>query len=169
MSDKFTEIEELFDVAEKKSQKNIQEYKDKKLEKLQKKERRELTATEFNVVSMYESFEQVLEIFKDSLDMSKNLQKKIYEDMMVFEEEINPEMIDSFSTLQKNVTDSLKTVTNSFKLLTEAKKNLEKEEPKGPSGTMNIENAQIVMPLVGVNTRELLEKFKNRDMNRDIL
>jgi hypothetical protein len=155
----FSQIEEVFNIADKISKSDIQEYKDKRLEEIELKEVYELTPAEFNAKNMYEAFKETHQVFRESLKLSKQMLSKIHENLMVFDEELSPEMVAAYASLQKNITDSLKTISQSFKLLTEAKANLEPKPTKEDSGTTNIENANIIMTH-GVNTHKLIEQFK---------
>ena len=154
----FSQIEEVFNIAEKISQSDIQEYKDARLEAIALKDEETLSPEEFNAKSMYEAFKETHQVFKESLKLSKQMLSKIHENLMVFDEELSPEMVAAYASLQKNITDSLKTISQSYKLLTEAKSNLEPKVPK--QGNTNIENANIIMTH-GVNTHKLLDKFRS--------
>ncbi len=156
----FEEIENLFNVAEKISKTDIEKYKDKRLEELQSKELVDISTKEFDALSMYEAFKETHSVFRESLKLSKDMLNKIHENLMVFDEDLNPEMIAAYASLQKNITDSLKTISQSYKLLSEAKKNLEDPNDKKQKGSMKIENANIVMPVIGSNTKDLLKKFE---------
>jgi len=158
MNTQFSEIESLFDVADKISKTDIKEYKDKRLEELENKPNIELTEAEFTAKSMYEAFKETHSVFRESLNLSKSMLNKIHENLMVYDEELSPDMVAAYASLQKNITDSLKTISQSYKLLSEAKINLEpKKEDK--SGIMNIENANV---LVGTSTKDLIERFKEQ-------
>jgi len=156
----FSQIEEVFNIADRISKSDIQEYKDKRLEEIELKDEYDLTPEEFNAKNMYEAFKETHQVFRDSLKLSKQMLSKIHENLMVFDEELSPDMVAAYASLQKNITDSLKTISQSFKLLTEAKANLEPKPTKEAGGTTNIENANIIMTH-GVNTHKLLEKFKS--------
>lgn len=155
----FSEIENLFDVADRISKTDIQEYKDKRLEEIENKPDLELTQAEFNAKGMYEAFKETHAVFRDSLALSKSMLNKIHENLMVFDEELDAEMIAAYATLQKNITDSLKTISQSYKLLSEAKNNLEDKKERTEQSAVHIENANVV---VGTNTRDLIERFSQR-------
>lgn len=154
----FDEIEKLFDVADKISSTDIETYKDTKLKSAIKKMEDnpgKLSNNEMNAINMYNAFNDTHQIFKTSLNLSKDMLNKIHENLMVFDEDLNPEMITAYASLQKNITDSIKTIASAFKLLSEAKKNLEtKPEKKIETQEINIKNVNL-----GKTTKELLEQL----------
>jgi len=155
----FTKIEEVFDVAEKISNTDIQSYKDGVLQEVINKPDEELEVEELTAKHMFESFQQAHGVFKSSLELSTKVLNKLHENLLLYEEEISPEMIAAFASLQKNMMESVKVITASYKQMSETKVNLEgkNKSSTGTTGTTHIENANIV---VGSTTRELLSSLK---------
>lgn len=163
MKNNFDRIEELFDVAEKISNTDIEEYKDTIIQNIEEKPTSKLSEDEEVVKTMFEAFKETHEYFKHSLEVSKKVLAKIHDNMMVYDEELTPEMITAFASLQKNINDSLKIISQSFKYLSEAKNNLEKKNTDNndkKSPTMNIDNANIVV--AGSSTREALKEIMSK-------
>jgi len=158
----FKEIEKLFDVAEKISSTDIETYKDKKLGTIIEKSEEtpsELTDDEVAVLNMYNAFNETHQVFRESLELSKHMLKKIHENLMLFDEDLNPEMITAYATLQKNITDSIKTISGAYKLLSEAKKNL--SSPVKNTDKVQKQEINIKQVNVGKTTKDLLEQFIN--------
>lgn len=159
MKSDFSKIEDLFEVADKISNTDITEYKDSIIESLEHKAITELSTEEVAVKVMFDSFQETHEYFRHSLQVSKQVLAKIHENLMLYDEEMNPEMVMAFAALQKNINDSIKTISQSFKYLSEAKNNLKGKVEDFKSPSVKIENANIV---IGASTRDALKDISTR-------